>query len=217
MKTHVLLHSAQARLLALAAHFVTLAAAKTAFAGPPRCTDLEIDRAQGTRVVLKWTSPVPVSPEVLLELDIRMSNVPISTLNFNSRTRCDLVTDAGSPGIGQSVSITGLTLNTTYYFALKNRTASGWSTMSNLVSVTTGGPLASVTLAWDPNNEPEVTGYRLYYGTESGTYTSVIDVGNLVDRELSDLAYGTTYYFAVTAYSADGLESPLSNEVSYTP
>ena len=69
-----------------------------------------------------------------------------------------------------------------------------------------------IALAWDVNSEPSVTGYTLFYGTQSGVYTTSIDVGNLISY-LIDLP-GTQYYFALRAYTATGLTSPLSNEVA---
>jgi hypothetical protein len=36
----------------------------------------------------------------------------------------------------------------------------------------------SVTLAWDVDSDPTIVGYRLYYGTSSGSYTQNTDVGN---------------------------------------
>ncbi|MGD9350717.1 MAG: hypothetical protein PVF71_13735, partial [Desulfobacterales bacterium] len=36
---------------------------------------------------------------------------------------------------------------------------------------------ASVGLEWDPNSEPELAGYKIYWGTSSGNYTSSKDVG----------------------------------------
>lgn len=74
-----------------------------------------------------------------------------------------------------------------------------------------------VTLAWDPNGEPEVAGYKLYYGPVSGQYDQVIDVGNVTTTTVTDLQTGGTYWFVVTAYTADGLESDPSNEINYTP
>ncbi|MBN1569652.1 MAG: fibronectin type III domain-containing protein [Acidobacteria bacterium] len=71
-----------------------------------------------------------------------------------------------------------------------------------------------VTLAWDPNTEPELLGYRLSYGTASGSYDTHVDVGNVTTHTVSGLLAGT-YYFAVKAYSAD-MESAYSNEVSAT-
>jgi len=72
----------------------------------------------------------------------------------------------------------------------------------------------SVTLAWDANTEPELTGYRIYYGISSRLYASHIDIGKVTTYTVTNLPSGT-WYFAVTAYSAD-TESSLSNEVYTT-
>lgn len=81
-------------------------------------------------------------------------------------------------------------------------------------SITTPG--ASVTLAWDGSPSPEVTGYRVYYGAASGTYTNSVTVGNLTTGTVPGLTAGATYYMAVIAFDANGLESTFSNEISYT-
>jgi len=70
-----------------------------------------------------------------------------------------------------------------------------------------------VNLAWDPNNESDLAGYKLYYGTSSRSYGPPIDVGNKTTYTLSGLTSGT-YYLAVTAYSTSGKESGFSDEVS---
>ncbi len=72
---------------------------------------------------------------------------------------------------------------------------------------------ASVTLGWDA--AAGVSGYKLYRGTASGSYTTSVNVGNQTSYTLSDLTSGTTYYFAVTAYDSSQEESSYSNEVSY--
>ncbi len=41
------------------------------------------------------------------------------------------------------------------------------------------GNAGQVTLAWDMNSEPNVTGYKIYYGTASRNYDWVIDVGKV--------------------------------------
>jgi len=71
----------------------------------------------------------------------------------------------------------------------------------------------SVTLAWNAVNG--VAGYRLHYGTASGTYTQTVDVGDITTATVSRLTPGLTYYFAVTAYNVAGLESLPSNQVSF--
>jgi len=71
-----------------------------------------------------------------------------------------------------------------------------------------------VTLAWDPNPEPDVQGYYLYWGTESGIYPNSQSTSNTVST-VQDLTPGETYFFVVTAYNPFG-ESGPSNEVGYT-
>lgn len=89
-----------------------------------------------------------------------------------------------------------------------------------------------VTLAWDANSEDNLAGYKLYYKTDTGgvPYDGTglnegdspvsIALENLSDAvspafTLTGLAEGTTYYFALTAFDTDGLESDYSDEVSY--
>ncbi len=58
----------------------------------------------------------------------------------------------------------------------------------------------------------DLAGYKLYYGTSSGSYTISVDVGNVESSLVMGLTSGTTYYFAVTAYNQIGNESGYSNE-----
>jgi hypothetical protein len=76
---------------------------------------------------------------------------------------------------------------------------------------------AQVTLAWDPSTDPNVTGFRVYYGTSSHSYQYNNDVGENTTFTVSNLQDGTPYYFAVTAHDAAGIESGYSNEISYNP
>ncbi len=71
-----------------------------------------------------------------------------------------------------------------------------------------------LTLAWDPNTEPDLSGYRVYYATASGEYVDSVDVGNITTYRLDDLLDGVTYFIVVTAYDTSGNESDFSNEVS---
>jgi hypothetical protein len=78
-----------------------------------------------------------------------------------------------------------------------------------------GISLASyLTLAWDPNTEPDLAGYWVYYGTASREYADSIDVGNITTYQLDNLLDGVTYFIAVTAYDTSGNESDFSHEVS---
>jgi hypothetical protein len=75
---------------------------------------------------------------------------------------------------------------------------------------------ASIDLEWDPNTEPELVGYKVYWSTSSGNYTSSKDVGNTTSTTITGLDEGQTYYFAATAYDGDGNESGFSNQITYT-
>jgi Fibronectin type III domain len=74
---------------------------------------------------------------------------------------------------------------------------------------------AGVTLAWNPNSESNLAGYRIQYGTAPGIHPATLDAGNQTTYTVSGLGPGT-YYFVVLAYDASGLQSPPSNEVSVT-
>lgn len=73
----------------------------------------------------------------------------------------------------------------------------------------------NVTLAWDVSPSPNVTGYKLYWGGISRSYTNNINVGNVSIYTVTNLTVSNTYYFAVTAYDTS-LESAFSDEISYT-
>jgi len=74
---------------------------------------------------------------------------------------------------------------------------------------------AQIQLTWDPSPEPDIAGYRLYYGLASGDYSHVSDVGPLTSCVIAGLQENRVYFFAATAYTTSGLESAFSNELSY--
>ena len=74
----------------------------------------------------------------------------------------------------------------------------------------------TIKLAWDSNTDPDVAGYKIHYGTATGTYDHVIDVGNVTAYNLTGLRQGQTYFIVVTAYNTSNQESDYSNEISGT-
>jgi len=73
-----------------------------------------------------------------------------------------------------------------------------------------------ITLTWSPSSSGDVAGYKVYQGTSSGNYTTTINAGSGNSYVDSGLTSGTTYYFVVTAVSASGVESVVSNEAHAT-
>lgn len=84
--------------------------------------------------------------------------------------------------------------------------------------VSTGAFAGSVNLAWNPVSDSDLSGYRIYYGTAPGTYSTSIDAKNVTAFTVTGLDQATRYYFAVKAYDTGGLESlGYSNEVAGLP
>mgnify|MGYP001097941341 CR=1 FL=1 len=90
----------------------------------------------------------------------------------------------------------------------------------------------TITLAWDANTEPDLSGYKIYYGLESRNYTNTIDVSQkdfgpdctpydpfkteCCEVTLEGFTKGKTYYFAATAYDEEDNESAYSEELTHT-
>ena len=75
-------------------------------------------------------------------------------------------------------------------------------------------PAQRVKLAWDASPSPGVAGYRIHFGTNAGNYSFVTNVG-LVRTQTVVLPHTGRWFFAATAVDANGMESPLSNQVQW--
>ena len=84
-----------------------------------------------------------------------------------------------------------------------------------LAKIGSANAASTVSLAWNTSPDPTVTGYHLYQGGASGVYTNMVVAGS-TNVTVNNLVTQRTYYFAVTAFDAIGLESPYSNEIAYT-
>ena len=79
---------------------------------------------------------------------------------------------------------------------------------------------ASVTLSWERNQEPDIAGYKIYYGTASRSYQNSITVNDRANQPLmtsytvTGLKDGVTYYFAIRAFDLAGQLSDFSDEVA---
>lgn len=67
---------------------------------------------------------------------------------------------------------------TTNYFAVTATNSAGGSDYSNEATFINSNRQPTVALAWDRSPDPTVTGYRMYWGRSSRTYTNSMPVGN---------------------------------------
>ena len=93
-----------------------------------------------------------------------------------------------------------------------------------LLSIMIGSNLYAkeLTLAWDPNTEPDLDGYTVYYSKGSPgppyDYAGDLPLSDLPDPDnpqvtLTDLEEQVNYYIALTAYDINGNESSFSSSI----
>ncbi len=88
------------------------------------------------------------------------------------------------------------------------------------ISLSAPAYAASVTLTWQRNQEPDIAGYKVFYGTQSRQYTNSFTIDDSatsppeISYTINGLQEGVTYYFAVKAFDLAGQESEFSEEVS---
>ena len=78
-------------------------------------------------------------------------------------------------------------------------------------ALTIPGSSSAVSVGWQASPDQSVVGYNLYTGIVSHQYTNKQPVGNETTAQLP--AGQGTIYVAVSAYTAEGIESALSDEL----
>ena len=138
-------------------------------------------------------------------------SAPWLALNITSGTTTTEVDQ-----ISASVGISGLSAGT--YSTIISVTASGASNSPQQipVSLTLSQPTTtgSAGLSWTANTEPDLAGYKVHIGTQSGLYNPPITLGTVTTYTATNLTSGKTYYFCVSAFDSAGNESLCSAEVS---
>ena len=73
----------------------------------------------------------------------------------------------------------------------------------------------SITVRWDPVSDPNLAGYRVYYGEGNGTYSQSLDLGAITQHTISGLPDCTVHYVALKSIDNLGqVSSQFSSEIS---
>jgi len=147
-----------------------------------------------------------------------------TTLNWNTTnaTSCTASGDwSGAKGTTGSETTSALTINSQFIL-----TCSGpGGTVNDTVNVTVVlSQIGTALLSWTPPTSNtdnsqlnDLAGYKIRYGTSTGSYSDTIIINNpgLTSYLVENLA-SSTWYFAMTSFNSNGIESSYSTEVSKT-
>ena len=141
------------------------------------------------------------------QLEFTVTNKP-SWLSFNSASG-QLSGTAGAADVGLFSGITIYVTDGIYIRTLESFSIEVVSIGSHSVTLSWMSPTQNL----DDSPLLNLAGFRIRYGNESGVYFNLLDIDNPgitaygIDGLIPD-----TYYFIVSAYNTEGLESEFSNE-----
>ena len=126
---------------------------------PAAIADLAVTGFTGTSLALRWTAPGDDGTTgTAAGYDIRYSTSQITNGNWGSATPVTGEPAPAAAGTQQTYTITGLTVNRTYYVAMKTTDEAGnVSALSNVANGTTADtvpPAAVRDLSLNPDSEP---------------------------------------------------------------
>ncbi len=148
---------------------------------PASVANLSVTGHDETSALLSWNAASVDSDAGMLN-DVRYNTTPVTESNWNSTTSAQVTPiaypDLSPNGTARTYFVAGLAPNTTYYFAIKSKyEASGWSAISNIVSVTTLAMLPTDTSSNTQNNEAQNTNSG-NGNLVAGEPTANINIGN---------------------------------------
>ena len=138
---------------------------------------------------------------------ISISNTGGSTLSWTASDNIAWLTLSPVSGTNRgtvtaSVNMTGLAAGT--YNGIITVTASGSTNSPRQIPVSftlSASTAGTATLNWNANTELDLTGYKVYRGTGSGTYGAPLATlpRTTTNYAATGLQNGTTYFFVITA------------------
>jgi hypothetical protein len=184
---------------------------------PPALAHLQVSSSSSSSVTLTWTAPGDDgSMGTASQYDVRYSTSPITEANWGSAQQA---TGEGTPQPAGSIEtfiVTGLTLDSTYYFAIKTADeVPNWSPLSNVVSASAQNDYApSVPVHVSPLNGDTVTSAPI-----------TLTVNNATDLDGDTLTYsfwvaadpGFTQVVATALNVAEGSNQTSATLSSFSP
>ncbi len=137
MKIDYSLHNSLLAGAALLLFATIMSSAAAGQANPSK--ELKATAASATSITITWTSPGDDSlTGTASQYDIRYSTALITAANFATATQVSGEPTPKIAGSSESFTVTGLTPNTLYYFAIKTADeVPNWSGLSNVASIST--------------------------------------------------------------------------------
>jgi Fibronectin type III domain len=208
----------------VASGFGAAGACRTLAQGPPIVSNATLSAAgvSLTSVTLSWEPPANVT---VLNYTVYYGTTYHTTFSgFASSSNAGLVT---------TDTITGLTLNTTYYFVLASWTSAtvrgppsnvavahtlGRAPLEVIAPVLTASAsgLTSAVLTWSAPTNVTTANYTLYYSTSYANplTAGAVNAGNLLYGSITGLSRNTTYYVQVDSWTSATVRGPYSNIVT---
>lgn len=170
---------------------------------------------------------VSSAPAPTLSLSASNTSVPnngSTTLSWSSANAdsCSASGDwSGGKSSSGSQTISSITSDSTFTLTCTGEGGSINRSVNVTVTISNDG---TALLSWTPpttNSDgsalTDLAGYKIYYGTSSGSYSQVVTISDpgLSSHQVNGLSSGT-WYFAVSAFDNSGNEGARSNESSKT-
>ncbi len=184
---------------------------------PAAPTGLALTASACRSITLGWTAPSGSGPYTYR---IYRATSPSTTYSAIATSATTSWTD------------TALVYGTTYGWYVAALDANGYEGRASATVAATANPCAPATpiglactnpqlggrldLTWTASTEPEITAYRVHWGTASGSWPNTVDVGRVSSARLDGVPEGVPVFVTLTALNSFSLESVLSSEVTCT-
>ena len=189
---------------------------------PAAITDLAASNITTSSVTLTWTAPGDDgSTGTATTYDVMYSTTNITLTTWRLVTQAIGEPTPGSAGTAQSMTVSGLSPGTTYYFVIRaSDEAPNWSDLSNVVSfapdeippsditdlAASSLTFSSVALTWtapgDDNNTGTATTYDIRYSTSGITDDNYTSATQATGEPTPQVA-GSTGTFTVSGLTGD--------------